>query len=249
MPSLFQAADYPALCEYAADRIVSLVREKPDAVLGLATGATPLGVYASLVRRFERGDVDFARITCFNLDEYFPMPPQSPRSYHFYMQAHLFSQINCRRWFVPDGRPHSPEETVRVCREYEARIAEAGGIDLQVLGIGRTGHVGFNEPGSGPHSRTRRVTLAALTRRDAAPSFGGLEHVPQEALTMGIGTILEAQEILLLASGAGKAEIVRTVWAGKVTETLPASLLWTHPGLTVCLDAAAAAGLPPGRIG
>ena len=180
-------ADYPALCEYAADRIAALIREKPDAVLGLATGATPLGVYASLVRRVEGDELDFSRVTTFNLDEYYPMPPESPRSYHSFMQAQLFRHIPCRRWFVPDGRPHPPDQIAAVCRAYEAKIADAGGIDLQLLGIGRTGHIGFNEPGSALSSRTRLVTLAPLTRRDAAPSFGGIDAVPREAITMGIG--------------------------------------------------------------
>lgn len=245
MPSLIFAADYAALCEYAADQIASLIQAKPEAVLGLATGATPLGVYASLIRRFQHGEIDFARVMTFNLDEYYPMSAESPHSYHSFMQMHLFSQINCRRWFVPDGRPRPPEQIAAVCRDYEAQIAEAGGIDLQLLGIGRTGHIGFNEPGSAPDSRTRWVTLAPLTRRDAGPAFGGMDAVPREAITMGIGTILEARQILLLASGAAKAEIVRTVWTGEVTETLPASLVRMHPGLTVCLDAEAAAGLPP----
>ncbi len=244
MNELIVTADYPALCEYAADCIAALIREKPDTVLGLATGATPLGVYASLVRRVQRGEIDFSRVTTFNLDEYYPMLPESPHSYHSFMQAHLFRQIRCRRWFVPDGRPYPPEQIAAVCQDYEAQIADAGGIDLQLLGLGRTGHIGFNEPGSAPNSRTRLVTLAPLTRRDAAPSFGGIDAVPREAITMGIGTILEARQILLLASGTVKAEIVRTVWTGDVTEALPASLVRTHPRLTLCLDAAAAARLP-----
>lgn len=247
-PAVVIEPDYAALCEYAAAQIAALVQEKPDAVLGLATGATPQGVYASLVRRFQRGEIDFSRVTTFNLDEYYPMPPASPRSYHHFMQTHLFGKIHCRRWFVPDGRSCPPEQMGRMCRDYEAEIADIGGIDLQLLGIGRTGHIGFNEPGSASDSRTRLVTLAPLTRQDAAPSFGSLEAVPQEAVTMGIGTIMEARQILLLASGAGKAEIVRTVWTEDVTAQLPASLVRTHPRLTVCLDTAAAALLHPAPI-
>ncbi len=238
-PSLVFAADYAALCEHAADRIVALVQQKPDAVLGLATGATPLGVYSSLVRRAERGEADFSRVTTFNLDEYYPMSPASPHSYHAFMQTHLFAHIHCRRWLVPDGRPRPPEQIESMCQGYEAQIAEAGGIDLQLLGIGRTGHIGFNEPGSALDSRTRRVTLAPLTRCDAAPSFGGIDAVPREAITVGVGTILEARQILLLASGLDKAEIVKTAWTGEITERVPASLLRTHPDLTLCLDAAA----------
>ena len=235
------AEDYPALCEYAAEQIAALVQEKPHAVLGLATGATPLGVYASLVRRFQRGEIDFSQITCFNLDEYYPLSPTSPHSYHRFMQTRLFGQVNCRRWFVPDGRSRPPEQIAQVCQDYEAKIADAGGIDLQLLGIGRTGHIGFNEPGSAVSSRTRLVTLASMTRCDAAPSFGGIDFVPHEAITMGIGTILESRQILLLASGPDKAEIVKTAWTGEMTERVPASLLRTHSLTTLCLDRSAAA--------
>ena len=244
MRDLVIAEDYAAMCEYAATQIAAVVQEKPDAVLGLATGATSRGVYASLVRRFERGEIDFARVTCFNLDEYYPMSAASPHSYHHFMQTHLFAHINCRQWLVPDGRPRSLEEIAQACQDYEAKIADAGGIDLQLLGIGRTGHIGFNEPGSDPSSRTRRVMLAPMTRRDAAPSFDGLEFVPREAITMGIGTILDARALLLLASGTGKAEIVRTVWTGDVDTQLPASLVRVHPHLTVCLDTEASQLLP-----
>jgi len=239
-PEVIVKQGYAALCEYAADRIAALVQAKPDAVLGLATGATPLGVYASLVRRVQRGEADFSRVTTFNLDEYYPLSPASPHSYHHFMQTNLFSQIHFRSWLVPDGRPRPPEQLAAVCLGYEAQIAGAGGIDLQLLGIGRTGHIGFNEPGSAPDSRTRLVTLAPLTRRDAAPSFGGIDAVPREAITMGIGTIREAREILLLASGLDKAEIVKTAWTGEITERVPASLLRTHPHTTLCLDQSAA---------
>ncbi len=241
LPTVIIERDYAALCEYAAAQIAVLVQAKPNAVLGLATGATPLGVYASLVRRFQRGEIDFSQTTCFNLDEYYPLLPTSPHSYHHFMQTQLFGQVNCRRWFVPDGRPRPPEQIAQLCRSYEAQITDAGGIDLQLLGIGRTGHIGFNEPGSAASSRTRLVTLAPLTRRDAAPSFGGIDAVPQEAITMGIGTILEARQVLLLASGPDKAEIVKTAWTGEMTERVPASLVRTHPHLTLCLDKSAAA--------
>jgi len=187
--------------------------------------------------------MDSSNVTCFNLDEYYPMRPESPHSYHAFMQEHLFRHIHCRRWFVPDGRAGSPAQVAQSCRDYEAQIADAGGVDLQLLGIGRTGHIGFNEPGSPPDSRTRRVTLAPQTREDAAASFGSLAAVPQQAVSLGVGTILEAREIVLMASGSAKAEIVRAAWTGSVTERLPASWVRTHLNAGLYLDAEAAAQL------
>ena len=232
--------DYAALCELAAERIANLVREKPNAVLGLATGSTPLGVYQRLVQRSQAGQIDFSQVTCFNLDEYFPMLPESPHSYHFFMRQHLFQFVNCSRWSVPDGSPGTPEQIAERCRAYEAKIADAGGIDLQILGIGRTGHLGFNEPGSLPDSRTRLVTLDPVTREDAAAGFGGLAYVPKQAVSMGLGTILEAREIVVLASGAAKAEIVQQAVEGEETAQVPASWLRTHPNVRLYLDQGAA---------
>lgn len=237
------ASDYAALCDLAAERIAALVQSKPNAVLGLATGSTPLGVYARLVQRYEDGQIDFSQVTCFNLDEYYPLSSESPHSYHFFMRQHLFRHVPCRRWFVPSGSPGTPEQIAQRCREYEAHIVDAGGIDLQLLGIGRTGHIGFNEPGSLPDSRTRMVTLDAMTREDAADSFGGLAHVPKQAVSMGIGTILEAREIMVLASGAAKAEIVREAFEGEETARVPASWLRPHPDVRLYLDQDAASQL------
>ena len=235
--------DYAALCDVAAERIAALVQERPDAVLGLATGSTPLGVYERLIQRYQNGQVDFSQVTCFNLDEYYPMLPDSPHSYHFFMRRHLFQHINCSRWFVPDGSAGTPEQIAERCRTYEAQIVDAGGIDLQLLGVGRTGHLGFNEPGSLPDSRTRLVTLDPLTREDAAAGFGGLAAVPSQAVSMGLGTILDAQEIVVLASGAAKAEIVRQAVEGEETAQVPASWLRTHPNVRLYLDQGAASRL------
>ncbi len=237
------APNYAALCDLAAERIAALVQAKPNAVLGLATGSTPLGVYERLTECYRDGQMDLSQVTCFNLDEYYPMLPESPHSYHFFMQEHLFRHVPCRRWLVPDGRPGTPEQIAERCREYEAQIAGAGGVDLQLLGIGRTGHIGFNEPGSLPDSRTRLVTLAPLTRKDAAAGFGGLAHVPKQAVSMGIGTILEAREIVVLASGAAKAEIVQQAMEGEETARVPASWLRTHPNVRLYLDQGAASRL------
>lgn len=235
--------DYAHLCELVADQISAQVQAKPTAVLGLATGSSPLGVYKSLVRRCQNGELDFSNVTCFNLDEYYPMSPQSPHSYYAFMQEHLFRHVPCRRWFVPDGRAGSPEQIAQSCRDYEARIKDAGGVDLQLLGIGRTGHIGFNEPGSSPNSRTRLVSLAPQTREDAAASFGSLSAVPQQAVSTGIGTILEACHIILMASGAAKAEIVREAWMGEVTKRVPASWMRIHSNAALYLDKDAASRL------
>ena len=234
------AADYAGLCELVAERIATLVRSKPDAVLGLATGSTPLGVYELLIRQHRQDGLDFSRVTCFNLDEYYPIDAPSSHSYHHFMQENLFRRINCPRWFVPDGRLRCAAEIAQGCRDYEAHIVSAGGIDLQLLGIGRSGHIGFNEPGSPPDSRTRLVTLHPLTREDAAASFGSLENVPHQAVSMGIGTILAAREIVMMASGAAKAEIVRSAWLGDATERIPASWVRTHPNARLFLDESAA---------
>ena len=237
------ASDYAAVCELVAEQITRLVHHKPNAVLGLATGSTPLGVYQRLVQNYQNGHLDFAHVTCFNLDEYFPMLPHSPHSYHFFMYQHLFRHINCSRWFVPDGAPATPAQVAQRCKDYEAQITEAGGIDLQLLGIGRTGHIGFNEPGSSRASRTRLVSLAPLTRDDAAAEFGGLAQVPVEAVSMGIGTILEAQEIVVMASGSAKAGMVASAVEGEQTAAVPASWLQSHPSVRFCLDQSAAARL------
>lgn len=246
--SVFVAKNYDSLCDLVADRLAALVQAKPDAVLGLATGSTPLGVYDRLARRHHRAGLDFSRVTCFNLDEYYPMTPASPHSYHHFMQENLFRQINCPRWFVPDGRPRGEDEIAQACRSYEAHIAAAGGIDLQLLGIGRSGHIGFNEPGSMPDSRTRLVTLDPVTRQDAADSFDGLENVPRQAVSMGIGTILDAREIVIMASGAAKADIVRSAWTEDVSGRVPASWVRLHPNTRLCLDEGAARLLPNSRF-
>ncbi|BDI30985.1 hypothetical protein CCAX7_30360 [Capsulimonas corticalis] len=236
---VFVASDYSALCAQVADRIDALVRSKPDAVLGLATGATPLGVYAELVKRHREEGLDFSRVTCFNLDEYYPMSPKSLHSYRQFMSLNLFDYLNCKHWSVPDGRPSTFPQIETLCRDYEDAIRDSGGIDLQLLGVGRTGHMGFNEPGSSVHSRTRLVTLADVTRQDAAPGFGGLKNVPTQAITMGVGTILEARQIVMMASGAAKADIVRRVMTEDISAQLPASFVRLHENAVLCLDQAA----------
>jgi glucosamine-6-phosphate deaminase len=231
-----------------AERIVEIIqretRAKGRAVLGLATGSTPLGVYEELIRRHQAGDVDFSRVITFNLDEYYPMTPDSPHSYHRYMWENFFAHVNIAKEnvHIPDGT--TPRERVsEACAAYDEAIRAAGGIDFQLLGIGKTGHVGFNEPGSDATSRTRIVTLDTLTRKDAAADFFGVENVPREAVTMGVATILDAREIALLATGEHKAAIVARAVEGEISPDVAATFLQRHQSVTVYLDRPAAAEL------
>jgi glucosamine-6-phosphate deaminase len=228
-----------------ACRIAEVVRAKGGrAVLGLATGSTPIGVYRELIRMHREEGLSFANVRTFNLDEYYPMDPGSLHSYHRFMWENLFSQLDIPRANVRilrgDLRRDEADDEVR---RYEEEIRAAGGIDLQLLGIGRTGHIGFNEPGSGAESRTRVVTLDLVTRKDAAADFFGEENVPREALTMGVATILEAREILILATGEHKAAIVRRAVEGDVDYEVAATFLQQHPHTTFYIDRPAAAAL------
>ncbi len=231
-----------------ARRIATIVRGKnasgEAAVLGLATGSTPLGVYRELIRMHRDEGLDFSQVVTFNLDEYVPMDPGSLQSYHRFMHENFFDHVN-----VPPENVHiprgdlGPDETESHCAAYERAIAEAGGIDFQILGIGRTGHIGFNEPGAGRGSRTRMVFLDSLTRKDAASDFFGEPNVPFRAVTMGIGTILEAREIALIATGEHKAPIVKRAVEGPAHPDVPATYLQDHSNVTFYLDMAAAARL------
>ena len=235
--------DYETMSRAVAARIAAVVRAKPDAVLGLATGSTPLGVYRELIRLHREENLDFSRVSTFNLDEYFPLEADAPQSYHRFMRENLSDLVNLapQNCHIPDGAARSMEQVEADCARYEAEIAARGGLDLQLLGIGRTGHVGFNEPGSALESRTRAVILDHLTRADAAADFFGIENVPIRAITMGIATILQARELILMASGATKAPIVAEALEGKVTSKVPASWTRQHPNLRVFLDEKAAA--------
>jgi len=231
-----------------AARIADVMRQamatRGRCVLGLATGSTPIGIYRELIRRHEAGDLDFSRVVTFNLDEYYPMARESPQSYRRYMWENFFGHVNipAENVQIPEG--DAPRERVAaVCADYERRIAKDGGIDFQILGIGRTGHIGFNEPGSAADSRTRLVTLDTVTRQDAAADFFGEDNVPREAITMGVATILEAREIALLATGEHKAGIVRRTVEGAVSPDVAATFLQQHPNAAVYLDLAAAADL------
>lgn len=232
-------ADCDDLCAQVADEVEALLRGGEKVVLGLATGSTPLPLYAELIRRHREEGLSFAKVTSFNLDEYEGIGRDNSRSYWAEMWENLFSHVDIdpKNVHVP---PSHFENAEVAAVEYEARIREAGGIDWQLLGIGRDGHVGFNEPGSDGETRTRRVDLADETREDAAPTFGGLEGVPTHAMTMGVGTILEAKRIVLIARGTGKKEIVVEVLTGDVGSHAPASYLRGHQNVGWFLDYAAA---------
>ncbi len=218
--------------------------ERRTCVLGLATGSTPMTVYAELVRLHRTEGLSFRNVVTFNLDEYFPIQPAALQSYHRFMHEHLFDHVDIEpaNIHVPDGTI-AAAEVAQYSRDYERAIRDAGGIDLQILGIGRTGHVGFNEPGSGADSRTRLITLDRVTRLDAASDFSGVEFVPRRAITMGVGTILEARRLVLIAFGEHKAAVVAQAIEGPVTPKVAASYLQQHPNAEVVLDEAAAAEL------
>ncbi len=240
--------DHDDIGRLVAHRIAEVIRARAGAgghaVLGLATGSTPIGVYRELIRLYRDEGLSFKDVVTFNLDEYYPMDPASIHAYHRFMQENLFSQLD-----IPPGNVHIPrgdlprDQVEAECRRYEAAIREAGGIDLQLLGIGRTGHIGFNEPGSGAESRTRVVTLDLVTRQDAAADFFGEENVPREALTMGVATILEAREAVILATGEHKAAIVARAVEGEVDHEIAATFLQRHPNTTFYVDRPAAAAL------
>jgi glucosamine-6-phosphate deaminase len=231
-----------------AARIARLIRDKQEknamAVLGLATGTTPVGVYAELVRLHREEGLSFRNVITFNLDEYYPMQPTAPQSYVTFMKEHLFNHIDIRKEnvHIPDGTLPL-EEVHDFCLEYERQIESLGGLDFQLLGIGRTGHIGFNEPGSAPNSGTRLVTLDDLTRRDASRDFGGKENVPTKAITMGVGTIFKAREIILMAWNGRKAPIIKKAVEGEISGEVPATYLQLSDNVEFILDRDAAADL------
>jgi glucosamine-6-phosphate deaminase len=240
--------EHEDIARLVAARIAALIREKnaigETAVLGLATGSTPIGVYRELIRLHREEGLSFANVVTFNLDEYYPMAPDNIHSYHRFMWENLFSHVDIPRENVHIPRGDVPRESVaEVCAQYEADIAAAGGIDFQILGIGKTGHIGFNEPGSGADSRTRLVHLDAVTRRDAAADFFGEEFVPKEAVTMGVATILDAREIALLATGEHKSRIIKRSVEGDINLEIAATFLQRHPNATFYVDGAAGADL------
>jgi glucosamine-6-phosphate deaminase len=222
--------------------VARALQERPNLVLGLATGRTMEAVYELLVALHRDDGLDFSLVRTFNLDECVGLPPEDPNSYRYYMNKHLLDEVNLdlRNTHLPDGMAPDVDEE---CRQYEERIQDSGGIDLQLLGIGKTGHIGFNEPLSAMQSRTRAKALTPQTLEQNAPMFGGIEHMPRRAITMGVGTILEAKRCLLLATGEEKADIVAKAVEGPVTSMISASALQLHPRCTVIVDEAAASRL------
>lgn len=231
-----------------AHRIAQLIKKKQQqgekTVLGLATGATPVEVYAELIRLHKEEGLSFQNVITFNLDEYYPMQPTARQSYVTFMHEQLFDHIDIAREniHIPDGTL-AKEEIAAYCLEYELKIESVGGLDLQILGIGRTGHIGFNEPGSAPNSGTRLVTLDDLTRRDASRDFGGKENVPTKAITMGIGTIFKAREIILMAWSGKKASIIKKAVEGEISGEVPATYLQLSDNVEFVLDQDAASEL------
>ena len=240
--------EYEEIARTIARRIAAIIGERRaaggHAVLGLATGSTPIGIYRELIKMHREEGLDFSDVVTFNLDEYYPMEPQSIHSYVRYMRENLFNHINVKPQNVHIPRGDVPRDDVDdECDAYEAAIKAAGGIDLQILGIGKTGHIGFNEPGSGVDSRTRRISLDTVTRRDAAGDFFGEDNVPTEAITMGVATIMEAREIALIATGEHKAAIIRRAVEGEPDPDVAATYLQQHPNAVFYVDPAAAAEL------
>jgi glucosamine-6-phosphate deaminase len=239
--------DYEAMSAAAAHVVVQRLEQRPSAVLMLPTGITPLGMYRRLVEMHRSGGLSFAGATFFNLDEYLGLAPDHAASYHVYMRENFYGLIDAdpARIFVPDGAAPDPDAE---CERYEAAIAEAGGVDVCVLGIGRNGHIGFNEPGAPSGSRTRVVQLSESTRKVNAGDFEA-DRAPERAITVGMATIFESREVLLLASGTNKAGAVAAAVEGDLSESVPASMLKSHPDATLFLDEDAASDLGRGVAG
>jgi len=233
---------YKEMCRAAGRIVRRTLNEKPNAVLGLATGSTPLGLYQEMIRMYKEDGLDFSQVRTFNLDEYVGLSREHPQSYYHFMHENLFDHIN-----IPPQNIHVPTGTTdnygAFCAWYEQQIKDAGGIDLQVLGIGTDGHIGFNEPSSSLGSRTRIKTLSQQTIGDNARFFEKAEDVPIYSITMGVGTILEARKIVLLANGASKADTIAGAVEGPISAMNTASALQLHPDTTMILDREAAAGL------
>ena len=232
-------------CKKVAAKIAALIHSKNEKMektfLGLATGATPIGVYTELIRLHKQEGLSFKNVVTFNLDEYYPMQSNAEQSYVRFMNEQLFNHIDIlpNNINIPDGTL-TTEEVPQFCLNYEKKITAYGGLDLQVLGIGRTGHIGFNEPGSAPNSGTRMVTLDDLTRKDAAKDFGGKANVPTKAITMGVGTIFKAKEIILMAWGSKKAPIIKKAVEGELSGEVPATYLQLSDNVEFVLDRDAA---------
>ena len=234
--------NYDEVSKEAANMVADLIRRKPNCVLGFATGGTPLGLYKELIRMHKEEGLDFSKVTTFNLDEYVSLPPEHPQSYHYFMWENLFKYVNVdpRYVHIPQGMAKDIEE---FCEWYEERIEYYDGIDLQILGIGANGHIAFNEPGSSLGSRTRIKTLQKETRWDNKRFFESHEQVPNQAITMGVGTIMDSKALLLLASGKSKADAIKATVEGPITALYPATIVQMHRKAFIICDEGAASSL------
>lgn len=234
----YKAKDYKEMSRKAANIIAAQVILKPDCVLGLATGSSPVGTYEQLIEGYKKGDLDFSQVTSVNLDEYKGLTQDNDQSYYYFMQENLFKHINIdsANTFIPDG---TEPDSQKACEKYNEVIHSLGGVDLQLLGLGNNGHIGFNEPDEAFAKETHCVDLTPSTIEANARFFASKEDVPTQAYTMGIKTIMEARKILLVVSGEGKADIVKEAFFGPVTPKVPASILQFHPDVTIVGDEAA----------
>ena len=227
--------DYNEMSRVGADMVAEVVKAKPSCVLGLATGSTPEGLYAELIAKYQRGELDFSGVTTVNLDEYYPISPENEQSYRYFMNTKLFDHVNVDKanTYVPNG---SAEDAAAEAARYEAFVRSLGGADIQILGIGRNGHIAFNEPAEALHPATHVTSLTADTVDANARFFASADEVPTLALTMGMGTILSAKKIIILANGKGKHEAVSAMLSGMVTTSCPASFLNLHADVTLICD-------------
>ena len=235
---VIETQDYYHMSRTAANIISAQIIIKPNSVIGLATGSTPIGTYEQLIRWYEKGDLDFSNVTTINLDEYKGIAPDNEQSYRYFMNKHLFDRINIdkKNTYVPDGLEMDSD---KACSDYNRIIRESGGVDLQLLGLGNNGHIGFNEPSDSFAQVTHCVDLTQSTIDANKRFFASEADVPRQAYTMGIGTILQAKKILLVASGEDKAEAVKNTLFGPITPYVPASILQIHPDVTIVADEAA----------
>ena len=241
---IYIESNYEEMSKKAAYILSSQIRLYPQSVIGLATGGTPVGMYKELVRMHKEEDLDFSELTTFNLDEYYPISKDNPQSYYYYMMDNLFSHVNIdiNRVHIPNGMAEDVKEE---CKNYEKMIRNAGGVSLQILGIGPNGHIGFNEPDTKLEPYTHLVELDEKTIEANSRYFNTIEEVPRQALSMGVKTIMGAKKLVLLASGENKAEVIKEAIKGSITPKIPASFLQLHPDVTFILDTEAASQLLP----
>lgn len=240
---IIHAKDYYYMSRMAANIISAQIIMKPNCVLGLATGSTPIGTYEQLIHWYQKGDLDFSQVTSINLDEYKGISPDNEQSYHFFMMHHLFKHININlhKTHLPNGLE---TDTNKACLDYNKIIKDCGGVDLQLLGLGLNGHIGFNEPGAAFEKQTHCVNLTPSTIDANSRFFDTLEDVPKQAYTVGIKTIMQAKKILVVVNGANKADIVKEAFFGPITPQVPASVLQLHNDVTLVGDEAALSKIP-----